>query len=63
MVIGMGQTNNDPLGRWTRSREVGDDGCMLVRPDRVVAWRSSAMVDDPERALADVLDRILGRES
>ncbi len=61
VVIGMGQTNNDVLGTWTRTREVTDDGCLLVRPDRIVAWRSAAAADDPERALADVMAGILAR--
>ena len=61
VVIGLGQRNNDTLGQWIRRREIGDDGCLLVRPDRVVSWRSAGTVAEPERALADVLGRILGR--
>lgn len=60
-VIGLGQANNDTLGRWIRRREVADDGCLLVRPDRVVAWRSPGGVADPARALDRALGTILGR--
>ena len=61
VVIGLGQRNNDVLGQWTRRREVADDGCLLVRPDRIVAWRSAGGVADPERALVRGLGQILGR--
>jgi len=61
VVVGLGQTNNDALGQWTRRREVADDGCLLVRPDRIVAWRSASGVADPEQALGTALARILGR--
>ena len=34
---------------------------MLVRPDAHVAWRSNALVDDPEAALTEVLQTMLDR--
>lgn len=61
VVVGLGQPNNDTLGHWVRRREVADDGCLLVRPDRVVAWRSASAVADPAGALGSALGRILGR--
>lgn len=61
VVIGLGQAHNDTLGQWIRRREVADDGCLLVRPDRIVAWRSAGRVADPEQALGTALGRILGR--
>ena len=61
VMIGLGQQNNDTLGRWIRAREIADDGCLLVRPDRIVAWRSAGGATDPERALHTALARILGR--
>ncbi len=45
------------------AREVADDGCVLVRPDRFVAWRSAGAVDDPTSALSDVMHTILDRGS
>ena len=41
-------------------REIGDRGCVLVRPDRTVAWRSTDGVDDPKEALRAVMSGILG---
>ena len=61
--VGLGQVHNDVLGKWTRMREVADDGCLLVRPDRIIAWRCHGSADDPERKLGEVMERILGRRS
>ena len=44
---------------WLRRREVSAEGAVLVRPDGVVAWRSSEMVSSPEATLQDVLSRVL----
>ncbi|MEL6582831.1 MAG: FAD-dependent monooxygenase [Pseudomonadota bacterium] len=60
-IIGPRQTFVDHTGDWARSREVGDAGCVLVRPDHHVAWRSSAMVDDPKAELARVLSAVLAK--
>ena len=60
-VVGLGQTANDVLGKWTRSREIEDSGCLLVRPDRFVAWRCERSVDDPTTTLTAVLAQILDR--
>jgi len=38
-------------------------GAILVRPDRVIAWRSMGGVDDPRRELGAALDRVLARAS
>ena len=59
--ISLGLENNDVYGDWIRRREVGDGGCLLVRPDRIVAWRAPDLVDEPTAALRDVLSRLLGR--
>ncbi len=59
--VALGQEHNDVLGTWTRSREVADAGCVLVRPDRFVAWRSAGPVADPTAALGDVMQTILDR--
>jgi 2,4-dichlorophenol 6-monooxygenase len=37
---------------WAQAREVGDTGAVLVRPDRIVAWRVPAVPEDPDAALA-----------
>jgi 2,4-dichlorophenol 6-monooxygenase len=59
--VALGQEHNDVLGTWTRAREIGDRGCVLVRPDRFVGWRSHDTVDDPVTALRDAMTRILDR--
>ena len=58
--IGLGQSNNDVLGAWGRRRETTDRGCLLVRPDRIVAWRCPDAVDDPVGALRGAVERIAG---
>ena len=57
--ISLGLETNDVYGDWLERREVGDGGCVLVRPDRIVAWRSAGPVDDPESALQGVMSSIL----
>ncbi|MET4204458.1 MULTISPECIES: FAD-dependent monooxygenase [unclassified Bradyrhizobium] len=59
--IGPRQTYNDPLGEWTRRREIEDTGCILVRPDGYVGWRSmkegAAPTSELRKALKAILDR------
>jgi 2,4-dichlorophenol 6-monooxygenase len=47
--------------RQERQREISAQGALLVRPDRVVAWRSLGATADPAAALAHALARVLGR--
>ena len=61
--VSLGLAVNDVYGDWIRRREIGDAGCVLVRPDRIVAWRAPGAVEDPEKALRDVLSAILGAGS
>ena len=51
----------DPRLAFLRVREFGPGGAVLVRPDRVVAWRSMGAVDDPRREIGAALDRVLAR--
>lgn len=54
---------------WQRSREVAEDGAILVRPDGYVAWRAQnapggdleKQLTDAEEQLSVALSRILGR--
>ncbi len=64
-VIGPGRELEDLFGDWAETREVGEAGCVLVRPDQHVAWRAkeaAADAGDAESRLADALGRILGRQ-
>ncbi len=59
--VGLRQAYDDVLGEWTRKREVRDHGCILVRPDGYVAWRSHDGVADATGALREVMRKILAR--
>ena len=61
--IGLRQEFDDPLGEWTKLREISDRGCLLVRPDRFIAWRSAALPSDPVQELRSVMLSVLGRRS
>ncbi|QBR03508.1 FAD-dependent monooxygenase [Paraburkholderia pallida] len=60
-VIGPRQRYADHTGDWARVREISDSGCVLVRPDHHVAWRTFALQNDPEGELRTVLQRVLSR--
>ena len=57
--VGLRQEYDDVLGEWTHKRELEDHGCLLVRPDRFVAWRSRSRVSNPKQELKSVMRRIL----
>jgi hypothetical protein len=57
--IGWKQDYEDVYFDWARRREVEEDGCVLVRPDRFVAWRSKSMVADSATTLEKVMRKIL----
>ena len=59
-VIGPGRDVEDHYGDWARSSEVEDAGCVLVRPDGFVAWRSREPGGDAQVRLAEVLAGVLG---
>ena len=64
-VIGPGHELEDLFGDWAEAREVGEAGCVLVRPDQHVAWRAGNAATDAADAkgrLGDALGRILGRQ-
>ena len=50
----------DPYGEWAWLREVETDGCVLVRPDRHVAWQSMRYAPDSARHLPAVIEQALG---
>ena len=59
-VIGPGREVLDTYDDWARLSEVEENGCVLVRPDAHVGWRSRVMPRDPAAALGETMDRILG---
>ncbi|KAH8647978.1 FAD binding domain-containing protein [Xylariales sp. PMI_506] len=61
--IGWDQDYEDVYGDWAKYSEVEEDGCVLVRPDRFVGWRSEKMLKDPEMALTRALEKILALNS
>ncbi|MGK5678746.1 FAD-dependent oxidoreductase [Actinoplanes sp. URMC 104] len=61
VVIGPGADYEDIYGDWARLREIGDSGCVLVRPDQHVCFRSPALTGDPGGTLRSALGRVLGR--
>ena len=44
-----------------RSREVGDAGIVLTRPDQHVCWRHDGLAADPAAELRRVFSQILAR--
>jgi 2,4-dichlorophenol 6-monooxygenase len=49
----------DLYGTWSRLSEVEEAGCVLIRPDLYVAWRSVRMVSRPAEALRQAMKSIL----
>jgi 2,4-dichlorophenol 6-monooxygenase len=62
VVIGPGREVTDLYFDWSRLREVGEDGALLVRPDKHIGWRSMSLPADPQRALHAALSSLLSRE-
>lgn len=61
IVIGPGQEVSDLYFTWARHNEIAEDGVVLVRPDKHVAFRAHSMVPDPRATLTDALRSILHR--
>lgn len=57
--IGLVLEYSDVFRDWYKKRGVQEDGCVLVRPDRFVAWRSTVLEQDCEQKLMAVLNQIL----
>ena len=62
-VVGPGREVLDLYDDWAALSEIAERGCVLVRPDLHVAWRSHDLAADPTAALTHVLDAILGHSS
>lgn len=60
--IGFRQDWEDVYGDWEAVRSIEEDGCILVRPDRFIAWRARSSGDEIQR-LRTVLQSVLGRKA
>jgi 2,4-dichlorophenol 6-monooxygenase len=58
-LIGELDGYRDLYGEWAARREVEESGCVLVRPDRHVAWRAARITPDAAEALATAFRAIL----
>ncbi len=61
MIIGPGREVTDIYYDWARAREIDEDGALLVRPDKFIAWRSMSLPDGPEQTLRNALTTLLSR--
>ena len=59
-VIGGREGVTDPYGEWACLRELETTGCVLVRPDRHVAWRSTRYTPDSGRQFSAAIEQALG---
>lgn len=57
--IGWKQDYEDVYFDWSRLGQIEEGGCVLVRPDRFVAWRSKDVVADPKDKLKHVIECVL----
>ncbi len=58
--IGLGLPVKDPYGDWTRLSGVEDSGCVLVRPDLHIGWRSRAWQSNSPAELMQSFESMLG---
>jgi len=64
-VIGPDRDYEDAHGEWALAREIAEAGCLLVRPDMLIAWRAPAKAADAGDAQAQLfaaLGHVLGRD-
>ncbi|MCG7201475.1 FAD-dependent monooxygenase [Marinobacter pelagius] len=59
-LIGTGLDYEDPYLDWEKIRGVEENGCVLVRPDLIVAWRSDKLPGNPEKTLLQAMNSLLG---
>jgi 2,4-dichlorophenol 6-monooxygenase len=60
-VVGPGRELEDLYGDWARLREIPDNGCLVVRPDAHIAFRSTELPADPTETLQQAFAGLLGR--
>lgn len=61
IIIGPGRDADDLYFDWSKIREIAEDGAILVRPDKHIAWRCDRLLDNAaellERVMLTLLDR------
>lgn len=62
-TVGLRCEVDDVTSDWEDVREITDQGALLVRPDRHIAWRSIDSVDNPAEELRSALRQVLARNS
>ncbi len=60
VTVTLGAEHDDVYGAWHRVRDIGDDGALLVRPDRIIAWRAPTTSATPVDDLLAAMQQILG---
>lgn len=63
VAVGLGLPHADVYGDWAKRREITDGGCLLVRPDKYIAFRAKDVTDDPAADLRTALTKILHPDS
>jgi 2,4-dichlorophenol 6-monooxygenase len=59
--IGLGREVTDLYTDWAERCGIGEQGCLLVRPDQFVAWRQAEPAADPTAELRAALSTVLAR--
>jgi 2,4-dichlorophenol 6-monooxygenase len=59
VVIGHAGDVQDLYGEFARRSEIGETGCLLVRPDQHIALRQSGAAEDPAAVLREALTQVL----
>lgn len=62
VVIGPDRDITDLYFDWDRVRGIAEDGAILVRPDKHIAWRVETLPSDPAGDLETALSAVLSRE-
>jgi 2,4-dichlorophenol 6-monooxygenase len=60
VAIGPFLDYEDIYGGWANVAAIEDGGCILVRPDSHIAWRSVSVGSNPEESLQKAMTQILG---
>ncbi|GAA1529514.1 FAD-dependent monooxygenase [Brevibacterium picturae] len=63
VVIGPDRDTTDLYFDWDRVRGIAEDGAILVRPDKHIAWRIQTLPENPAAELRNALSSVLGRDS